>query len=199
MVLTPSLRTLLNLRKAHCWRLARIESPPLGEVVPAASLALVMGFMEEKLGFVDEPEWADGPFLARSWGGSRFSDGSFGVYYAGLELETCVDEVAHHQTRHLLDHGAPGMRIHLMAIRATVSGDFLDVRKGHPALHQSSHSVSRPFGIRAWKAGADGIAYRSVRRPGGECLAVFRRESILGCSRAGLVAFEWTGSILNVL
>jgi hypothetical protein len=158
-----------------------------------------MAFLEEKLGLVDEPEWADGPFLAGNWGGSRFSDGSFGVYYAGMDPETCLDEVAHHQTRYLQEHGAPGMRIHLMSIRSTVSGDFVDVRKGHPALHRSSHTVSRTFGVRAWRAGADGIAYRSVRHPGGECLAVFKRACILACSRAGLVAFQWSGSSLALL
>jgi len=197
--MTEKLKKLLPLQAASCWRLARIESPPLGEVSPPASLPDVMAFLDEKLGLRDEPEWAEGPFLAKSWSGSRFSDGSFGVFYAGMDLPTCVGEVAYHQTLHFLEHGTPGMRVHLMAIRAIVSGDFLDVRKGHPALHRPTYDLSRPFGIRAWKAGADGIAYRSVRHAGGECLAVFKRACIQTCNRAGLVAFQWSGSRLEML
>ena len=196
MVLTPNLRRLLALDRAFCWRLARLESQPLAEVASIADLPAVMAFMERHLGLVDEPLWADRAFRAPAWGGSRFSDGTFGVFYAGLDPETCAAEVAYHQTLHLLQHGAPGMRIHLVALRATVSGEFIDIRSGHPALHRSSHTVSRPFGARAWKAGADGIAYRSVRRPGGECLAVFQRERILACHPAGLVSFSWNGTEL---
>jgi len=194
MVLTPNLRRFLTLERAHAWRMARIESQPLAEVVAPADLPAVTAFMEARLGLVERPEWADRPFQSPAWGGSRFSDGTFGVFYAGMDPQTCAAEVAYHQTRHLKEHGAPAMLIHLLALRATVSGTCIDIRRGPPALHRSSHTVSRPFGARAWKAGADGIAYRSVRRPGGECLAVFRRDCILACHRAGLVAFTWDGS-----
>lgn len=172
----------------------------MGELVAApAELPILMAFLEERTGLVDDPGWADRPFEAPNPLGSRFSDGSYGVFYAGFDLDTCLAEVVFHQTRYLVESSTPALRLHFRALRAKASGRFLDVRKGHSALHHpASYAETQPFGVRAWKAGADGLAYRSVRRPGGECLAVFRRACILACQRAGLVALEWDGKTLSV-
>ena len=193
------LRPLCKLREALCWRLARTESQPLGELVAPSELSTLMAFLEETVGLRDEPTWADRPFRAPNPGGSRFSDGNFGVFYAGLDMATCLAEMAYHQKIQMLLSRAPGMRIHFIGLRAKASGDFLDVRHGHDRLHRPrSYADSRVFAVRAWKAGADGIAYRSVRRPGGECLAVFKRTCIGSCAKAGLVTLEWDGTDIRV-
>lgn len=187
------------LQRATRWRLARMESNPLGElVVQPADLPILMEFIEEVTGLIDEPTWAGRPFKAPNPSGSRFSDGSYGIFYAGLDLETCLAEIIFHQTQALMRSSAPAMRIHFRALRAKVSGSFVDIRKGHPKLHHMTfYADSQTFGVRAWRAGADGIAYRSVRRPGGECLAVFRKTCVPACHRAGLVALEWDGFTLT--
>lgn len=193
--MTLPLRPLWRLRKAVCWRLARAEAPPLAELADPEALPVLMAFLEATVGLVEAPEWADRPFRSPNPSGSRFSDGSFGVLYAGLDLDTCLAEMTHHLAVDLRHTGAPAMRLHFLTLRMRASGDFLDVRHGHDRLHRpNSLGQSRLFGIKAWRAGADGLAYRSVRRPGGECLAVFRRPCVDACARAGLLALDWDGA-----
>ena len=75
----------------------------------------------------------------------------------------------------------------------------MDVRHGHDLLHRpDSHVEANAFGVKAWRAGAEGIATRSVRHDGGQCLAVFQRKCILSCARTGLLAMAWDGTTLTV-
>jgi len=195
--MTAPLQALWPFRNGVCWRLVRVESPPLAELVAPGEWPALMAFLEGTVGLGEDPGWADRPFRAPSPEGSRFSDGSFGIFYAGLDLPTCTAEMAYHQARQLRLSGAPGMRLHFATLRARVTGEFLDIRQGHASLHRpNSYLRSRAFGIRAWRAAADGIAYRSVRNPGGECLAGFRRACVLGCAKGGLVAMTWDGTNL---
>ncbi len=198
--MSAPLWTLWNVENGIGWRLARTESAPLADLVNYQDLPILMEFLEETAGLVDEAAWADRPFAAPNPSGSRFSDGSFGVFYAGFDLETCIAEMAYYQVKNLRQSGAPGMRVHFSALRCRMSGHFVDVRSGHDALHSpDNHSEGRAFGMAAKRAGADGIANRSVRKAGGECVAIFRRQCILSCARGGLVAFEWDGEKLATL
>ena len=198
--MSAPLWTIWNIKNAIWWRLARTESAPLADFVNYTELPLLMEFLEETTGLMDEAAWADRPFSAPNPSGSRFSDGSFGVFYAGVDLETCIAEMAYHQVKNLRQSGAPGMRVHFSALRCRVSGHFVDVRNGYGELHApDSHTEGRAFGMATKRAGADGIAYRSVRKIGGECLAIFRRPCVLSCARGGLVAFEWDGEKLATI
>ena len=192
--------TIWKVEHGVWWRLARTESSPLAELVKAKELPLLMAFLEDTTGLVDEAAWADRPFAAPNPSGSRFSDGSFGVCYAGADLATCMAEMAYDQVKSLRQSSAPGMRVHFAALRCRVSGHFVDIRSGHDALHAPDrHAEGRAFGMAAKRAGADGIAYRSVRKIGGACLALFLRRCVLSCARGGLVAFEWDGESLTTL
>jgi hypothetical protein len=124
----------------------------LADLVNDKELPLLMEFLEETTGLVDEAAWADRPFAAPNPSGSRFSDGSFGVFYAGADLDTCIAEMAHYQVKNLRQSSAPGMRVHFSALRCHVSGHFVDVRSGHDALHSpDSHAEARAFGVKRHK------------------------------------------------
>jgi hypothetical protein len=182
-----------NVENGVWWRLARTESAPLADLVNYQELPLLMEFLEETTGLVDEAAWADRPFAAPNPSGSRFSDGSFGVFHAGADLDTCIAEMAHYQVKNLRQSSAPGMRVHFSALRCHVSGHFVDVRSGHDALHApDNHAEGRTFGMAAKRAGADGIAYRSVRKVGGECLAIFLRRCVMSCATS--VQAAWSPS-----
>jgi hypothetical protein len=45
------------------------------------------------------------PFVTHHWGQSRYSDGSFGVWYGSRDLETTVHETVHHFRVELAGHG----------------------------------------------------------------------------------------------
>ncbi|MEZ4267563.1 MAG: RES family NAD+ phosphorylase [Myxococcota bacterium] len=119
--------------------------------------------------------------------GSRFADGSFGTYYAAEGLDTAVAETAHHMGRFYGDSAEePGlladMRVYVGAIRHS----FHDIREGHDDLHDpDSYVASKAFAHALREAGSDGVVYRSVRRPGGECVAAFWPDVVEIPSRRG--------------
>lgn len=110
--------------------------------------------------------------------GSRFSDGSYGVYYAGMDKETAIRETVFHRERLL--------RFHPKIIEQTVSmrtyigrvhGDFVDIRdlgETDPIYSPDRYDASQGFGGDRRSDNHWGIVYRSVRHPDGYCLAVFR-------------------------
>src|SRR6266540_139690 len=61
--------------------------------------------------------------------GSRFSDGSFGVYYCAQKLETALAEVRYHQERFLLRTREGLLRLELRLYLADLDARLVDVRR----------------------------------------------------------------------
>ena len=156
--------------------------------------------------------WAPGPgnadrlpqaraYLAMPGRGprSRFCDGTFRILYAGKALATCVAEMAHHHGQALRDSGEPpGAARIFEALALTVSGDFVDVRTGHAVLHRPAEfGPSQAFGAKCKMGGENGLAYRSVRHPGGECLGIFIGASLRAVRLKGILALRWDGAELQ--
>src|SRR6185312_5570422 len=59
--------------------------------------------------------------------GSRFSDGTFGVYYAAAELETAIAETVHHFEAFARDSGDPARMEDMRVLVGMVGEDFEDV------------------------------------------------------------------------
>jgi hypothetical protein len=133
--------------------------------------------------------------------GSRFADGTFGVYYAAKELETAIAEVAHHRGIFLArTREAPGevdMRVYLADIR----GDFLDVR-GHgrrkpDIMNPDDYTASMAFARKKREEGANGIVYDSVRLPGGQCVGVFKPKLVAPCRQGPHICLVWDGTAIT--
>jgi hypothetical protein len=130
--------------------------------------------------------WIMAAFTHVGWA-SRFSDGSYGVYYAARALETAVRETAYHFGRFLAATSEPrGTEIELrVLVSKRVEQRFHDVRAGHPELHRpDDYRPSQAFAAPLRAAGSNGIVYDSVRHAGGTCLAVFRPKAI-PCPKQG--------------
>jgi len=128
--------------------------------------------------------------------GSRFSSGSFRPLYAAFEQRTCLAEVVHHWSRTFLMAGCPaGMPLRTRMLNLGVDGErFLDVRIGHPDLHDpDAYDASQRFGMEAYLAGEDGILYRSVRDPDGTCVAVIRPAAAGPLREHGELRLLWLG------
>lgn len=129
--------------------------------------------------------------------GSRFSDGTWGVYYAGESLRTAVAEVAYHRARFLARTAEPPLEIDLRAYLADVEAPMHDLRgeaARFPDVYASDdYSASQALAARLRAAGSTGIAYTSVRRPDGECIAVFRPRALARCRQNEHVAMVWDG------
>jgi hypothetical protein len=142
-------------------------------------------------------------FALRNPEGSRFSDGTFGVFYAAVDLDTAVAETVHHRERFMratrqgrveLD-----MRVHLTDLVA----DLHDLR-GREAefpgvYHPSDHAAGQRLGFALRAAGSAGIVYDSVRRPGGECAAAFRPQVLSTCRQDRHLCYLWDGERITAV
>jgi hypothetical protein len=116
----------------------------------------------------------------KHWQSSRFSDGSFGVWYGSESVETTVYESAYHWFRGLLsDSGFEHMaviaerKVYWVACQAALL-DFREVTEDQPdLLHSSDYTFCRSIGARIHREGHPGLLTKSVRRPAGENIAVF--------------------------
>jgi hypothetical protein len=133
--------------------------------------------------------------------GSRFSDGSYGVFYASRELDPAIRETVYHRERFMARTHEPAMQLQMRCYTTAVSRRLHDLRGAYPAEHDpddygASQRLAR--GLRA--AGADGLVYDSVRRRGGHCAALFWPDCVAPCVQAGHYAYQWDGSrIAHVL
>ena len=133
--------------------------------------------------------------------GSRFSDGSYGVYYAALAMDTALAEVGHHRARFLAATAEPPIEIDLRLIEADLCQSLHDLRPWvarHPVLYDPvGYGTAQVLGARLRAAGSWGVVYASVRHAGGECAAVFRPRA-LGPARATRhLALHWDGQRLT--
>jgi len=133
--------------------------------------------------------------------GSRFSDGSYGVYYAGRDMHTAIAEVSHHMARFYLATKEGPLQTDMRAYFADVNADMQDIRGMQPALpdvyRPNDYSASQPYGATLRKANVMGIAYSSVRQLDGECLAIFRPVALSPATQGPHYRFDWNGSAIS--
>lgn len=128
--------------------------------------------------------------------GSRFSDGTFGVYYCALAEATAIAETVYHAERFMAASNEPPLMLQQRVYLSDLKGELIDLRKQSDTqalLSPNSWRASQPLGRSAWMAHADGIVYPSVRDPGGECAAVLR-PPVLSATRQGRhLGYDWDG------
>ena len=116
----------------------------------------------------------------KHWQASRFSDGTYGVWYGSDTVETTVYESAYHWYRGLLcDAGFE--REAVVAERkvyaVVCAAALLDVRRATAShrdlLHPTDYAYTQTVGARIHREGHPGLLIQSVRRPEGENVAIF--------------------------
>lgn len=132
--------------------------------------------------------------------GSRFSDGSYGIYYAADSLDTAIAEVGHHRAKFLARTAEAELDLDLRWIQADLRQQAHDIRAGAVAaaewtdLHAPDHyGASQALGRALREAGCSALAYDSVRRPDGQCVAVFVPRALANARAAGHLALHWDG------
>jgi hypothetical protein len=115
--------------------------------------------------------------------GSRFSDGTYGVYYAGREFVTALRETAYHFARIANDSRDEPRYEDMRVLVSRIDAPFHDLEtlssaKQKKLLNPDSYTDSQPFGTWLRETGSNGIIYPSVRNPGGGCVAAFRPKPV---------------------
>ncbi len=126
---------------------------------------------------------------------SRFSDGSFGVYYAASDEATAIAETAYHRSRFLRDANLPNERLDMRVYAAEIRADVDDIRPktARSKLYDpNSYAYSSAYAAALYRRNAvDGVVYRSVRRPEGQCAALFRPACISHCRAVGHLQYRF--------
>ena len=128
---------------------------------------------------------------------SRFSDGSYGVLYAGLDRETAIAETVFHSERHLRVTDEAPLEFEMRSYVGVVEKPLEDLRSAaFEHLRQRSLEtwpICQAFGRERRHAGAWGFLYPSARRSGGECIGVFRPNAVSIPSVDTLYRYCWNG------
>lgn len=122
----------------------------------------------------EEAAWNEAiGFPFRTWSRSRYSDGSFGVWYGSDTIETTIYETVYHWRNNLLaDAGftAPGIkierRVHLVRCDAALV-DLRSLVKHHPMLvDKTDYTLTHQLGGRLHREGHPGLLTKSARCSG---------------------------------
>ena len=135
--------------------------------------------------------------------GDRFTDGSYGVFYASHSVETAVAETTPTRARFLAatEESAQELDMRVYAIDLTADlHDIRGLRDEHPALYDPMHyAASQHFASGLRDTGSDGIDYQSVRHDGGECVAVFRPRLLSNCRQERHLCYVWDGTAISMI
>ena len=129
--------------------------------------------------------------------GSRLSAGGYGVFYAARDRATAVAETRHHHARFLAATGEGPMHLPMRLYHVAIDARLHDLRPEGAvpaAVHDpDDYTAARALGARLRAAGSAGVAYRSVRRPGGQCAGLFRPRGASACLHAAYLLYAWDG------
>jgi RES domain len=129
---------------------------------------------------------------------SRFSDGHFGVLYAGRTFEVALLETIHHHGRFMARTGeAAGWTSQFREIVMNVEGQLHDLRNPDAdqlkALDPDSHAMSQMLAARLRAKGSDGLVYPSLRHNGGECVGLFYPDLASQATQGRHLDYHWNG------
>jgi hypothetical protein len=117
----------------------------------------------------------------------------------GDSEETCLAEVSHHLAEKLRETSATITKLHAFQLSLfTLTGETVDVRVGYPKLHlKTNWTPAQAFGAMRFAEHAKGISFRSVRRAGGLCTAVFKAPLVRSGLKVRAIVLQWDGGKLN--
>jgi RES domain len=131
---------------------------------------------------------------------SRFSDGSYGVLYAGNHFEVALCETVHHHSRFMASTSeAPGWTSQFRELVLAVRGKLHDFRGAskkaivRKALSPDCHLGGQVVGKSLYHAGSDGVVFPSQRKAKGECVGLFYPDLAKRPTQGRLLSYHWDG------
>jgi hypothetical protein len=129
--------------------------------------------------------------------GGRFNNGDRGAWYATLDLDTAIRETVFHRTKELAEFGVFETSVQMRQYLADFDADFHDARASpdfDDCHDPDSYAAGQALGAELLAAGSNGIMYRSVRRPGGECVVCFRPRLVHNVRTGAHFQYKWEGN-----
>jgi RES domain len=134
---------------------------------------------------------------------SRFSDGSFGVLYAGNIFEVALLETIYHHERFMArTREAAGWTSQFREIILNIDARLHDLRKPNAdqlqALDPDRYTVSQRLAAQLHATGSDGLVYPSVRCTGGECVGLFYPDLATNAVQGRHIDYHWDGTRVDL-
>jgi hypothetical protein len=141
----------------------------------------------------------------KNWQASRFSDGSFSVWYGSDSAETSVYETAYHWYHGLLyDAGyqEETITVERKLHKVFCAAALLDFRaaseRHHRLLHQIDYAASQAVGARIHREGHPGLIIPSARHPSGTIYAIFNPRVLSRPRPHNCLTYELQGGQITV-
>jgi hypothetical protein len=135
--------------------------------------------------------------------GSRFSDGSYGVFYCARKRDTAIAETRYHAALFMAATDEPPMRLQMRLYTVEANGKVADLREASRAepriVDPDDYGYAQGVGRQLRADGALGILYPSVRHPAGVCLAAFRTTLLKNCLHAAHLEYNWNGRAVDAV
>lgn len=132
----------------------------------------------------------------------RFNDETFAAFYGGDSLATAIAETVHHVVGPLRDSNAPEQTLPVrLALHVNVDAQrMIDARSApYPEIYEpNNYAESQHFGTLVHERGNEGIVYRSVRRAGGQCVAIYNPAALSDCRDARELVYRYAGGQIEV-
>jgi hypothetical protein len=152
----------------------------------------------------------DWVFDRQKWEESRFTDGSFPVWYGSAELETSFYETAYHWRQFLADSpdllkisGSEPLEITRTVFNTKCQTTLIDLRnkvKDHPFLTaKDSYQDTQSLGLKLSQQGIPGLITLSARCDGGQNLVIFNQRSLEALSHQGDYLYRLDISTPNII
>ena len=128
----------------------------------------------------------------------RFSDGTYGLYYAGDSRSVAIAETVHHHaaTMRATDE-EPGWTSQFRELVGRIDHVFDDVSGMRDLLDPDDYRASQKFGAARRAAGSDGIYWPSVRFDGGACIAAFWPDVVPVPVQGDHFSYHWNGEAVD--
>lgn len=127
---------------------------------------------------------------------SRFSGGSYGVYYAADAEAVAIYEVAHHHAAFMTATAqAPGWTSDFrVLVGADVDLDLHDASEVADVLDPEDYAAAQKLGADLRRDGSNGVVYPSVRAPEGMCIGVFWPDLLSPPVQGDAYEFHYDGA-----
>jgi hypothetical protein len=138
-----------------------------------------------------------GPITHPNPEGSQYSDGSFGILYAGLSFETAIAEVkAQREFFMRQTYQNKPQRLDMRVIVINLSGALHDLRKWE-GICKNDIKQTRELSRVLREQDSYGIIFESEHHPQGECVGIFRPNILSNARQERHFSFIWDGSSIT--
>jgi hypothetical protein len=129
---------------------------------------------------------------------SRFTNGRYGVYYAGLDIETAMAESKFSRARFMMATNESAQVLTMRCYQFRVNASLVDVSDDQKVHEPDNFNYAQALAEQLRRDNELGILYDSVRYPGGQCIAALRPSALTPpATQAGHYQFHWDGNAIT--